>query len=407
MKKTFAILLFVTGFIVLFGIGSDAHAQGVFVRDITIDSVEGSRVSGSFVLQNTDDEVLRNLRIVFTLFDLQESGQEDGLLHFLLYESIEGNEVSISSQETKQVPFSFVSEFLQPQGQIMRISLRNHMLNEIASGRIDTEFKVDTLPLLLDPSSVMVFGETETGRQEGRNIPLDIDTEHVFLWVPVKNLSDETISVVPKIDVYRRNFPSLAVSRVLDQSYTFSPGEEREIIFYPYEKGSIENPGSYLAYIMLVDKDDPDRRLSSIIDARYVVQGVSAEILKGEFDKNMYKAGEEGVLTVTLVGPADFGFADMDVQAEIFNHRNKSITYVETTTNVGGFATTDVELSFLQEKSNNNPWAVVTVSNNGRVLAEYIVGEETPLPLFPWTLVIGGILLAGVVVYGVVARRKS
>lgn len=385
-----------------------AYAQllQVSVRGIQIDTinVEQGKITGSFSILNEENRQMDGLRYAISVFNIKEGNNESAQV---LLEQQDGGIVSVKTGEEKQVPFSFSSAFPEPQGAMLRISLLGKDFSLVSQSETRLVFspgKFRNIFIELDPFAKLLFGEREVGRFEGINISSDSNPNLLTIRVKARNLANERRTVVPRVKTYERNVPNLAADFILEESYEFGPGEEKEIILHPRDP-SVAKPGSYVAAMTLVDKNNPDIQLSSIMDARYVITGVSATILDARFDKSAYKAGEKGVLTATYIGPADFSSATAEIETQIFN-QNNALVFKETKQTEIGPSAAETVFEFTQKKENKHPWARLAVRHNGNTLAEYRAGNPgKPFPFFTAIVVSFMIVIVGGV-YAVVTIKK-
>ncbi|MFZ2226671.1 MAG: hypothetical protein WAV64_04535 [Candidatus Moraniibacteriota bacterium] len=223
---------------------------------------------------------------------------------------------------------------------------------------------------------------TIEGEEKKYNLAQGVDlkkTEKLFLNCQTKNLTRETITALPAIEFYQRDFYGKKTGEYeasQNEAITFAKDEEKLTkIAIPLP----ENPQAYDAKIVF-KKDN--NIVSNPTIAHFVLAGKSGTIINASLDKNDYKAGEKAQLTLLWTGPADFFFQSrtggsflvdptfaVEFKAIDGTLCNKQLTY-----KTGEFKTVlDVPL----EKVCVNPVVTIKLVDEGQTLYEKVITTES------------------------------
>lgn len=406
LYSTFLSAFVLFGIFGIFSVFAQEESGGDFevgIQNIQIKDISINGFSGSFEIVNFGNRVAPRLQYVLTFLDTPGEG-----VFPVIYDEWAGEVINaLAPQERREITFSYNATIPEVRGNTLMISLLGQDFSVVHSSLHPIFFTGSGVPLLqIDPSSAVFFrGEQEFERHMGVSIPSGAGSNFLSMVLTISNPSDTFMEAVIKRETYRRNFPQIEFSSVLSETYTLEPGETKKVTVFVQEE-EVKDPGSYLVHFAFMDPQDLEKRVSNLIDARYVIAGVSATIFDGYFDRQKYERWETGTFLVQYVGPADFSTASGVMRVELFNHYNNVV--LEEERNIELLPSTQTEqFEFVSQRGNENPWAKVTIKNNENVLAEYTVGEAREPFQIPWPLVlVATVLLSGVTLLFVFARKK-
>lgn len=197
--------------------------------------------------------------------------------------------------------------------------------------------------------------------QEGINV-LPKDT--VNLYFKLENPGD-TINIVPKIKIYQRQINMTLLKEYSDSPITLSKGETKEVnLVMP----KLETPESYYAEVRLYKNN---KQVSGVQYFRWVVEGASGEILSIKTDKDNYAPGEEMIITIDSVGPADLTTINGCKLETIVYNQNKKIILKKAEDIDLSMGVISSEIKIPINENVFSPTIEVKITKDGNILDKY------------------------------------
>jgi len=228
-----------------------------------------------------------------------------------------------------------------------------------------------------NPCYLTIEGEKDQKYNLAQGVDLK-KTEKLFLNCQAKNLTGETITVLPFIEFYQRDFYGKKISEYQanqNEAITFNKDEEKLTkIAIPLP----ENPQAYDAKIIFKKENEI---ISNPTIAHFVLSGKSGSIINASLDKNQYAAGEKAQLILLWAGSADTFFqsrtggsllANPTFEVE-FKDNKGALCNKQSTYETGEFKTI---LSISLEKACANPVVTIKLVDEGQTLYTKIITTE-------------------------------
>jgi hypothetical protein len=300
-KKQFiwqlSLFLFLIGIIIpvnfCFPVQARAYlAPGIFVTELKINEVKDNEIKGEFTIWNSEKYYLTDLNYEIKLFQ----GTDFYKLKLI--------DVNVPKETFFIAPSQKITEsftYQYPENIISGdYTLRAQIINERGN---ELGWKDEIVPLqgenkfldILDTFSRVLVGKEEAFPLAGIIVSPE---EDVIAFLKVKNPGDK-ITVIPEIKIFKRKFNMPLVKEYQELPITFAKNETKEINL---KMPKLDMPESYLAEVKFYQED---KQVSGIQYFRWVVEGEGGKILYVKIDKDYYRAGENIVITIDLIGPAD------------------------------------------------------------------------------------------------------
>jgi len=267
-------------------------APEIYVTELKINESKAGEIKGEFTVWNNEQYFLSDLNYTIKLFQ-GVSFEELKLIDAVVLPG------TFFAPPGEKVIGSF--NYIHPKNIVsgdytLRVQVTTERGGELGwrDEKLFLEGSNNFLDILHEFSQVLV-GEEKDYPLVGINV---YPQDQVVGYLKAKN-PGETITVVPHIKIFKRQFNMPLLKEYEDSPITFSKNETKEIrLTMP----KLDVPESYLAEIKFYKNNE---QVSGIQYFRWVVKGEGGKILYVKADKDYYKAGENIEITIELIGPAD------------------------------------------------------------------------------------------------------
>jgi hypothetical protein len=325
------------------------------IKNFKITSKDSSTIQGTFTLLNNSSDVYPELWYSTQLFCSFEPGKSN-LINWeytpVSLTKLESQIITFIHPVPEKIPsadYNIVLRIYNRTGAILAIGFNS--LGKMGSGS-------DFLHIYIEKT----YYPNQATNKEPLSGPTFKQGEKPVLRTTVKNMSNSQINSKVKIATYKRNitYESKSISNIIsDKVFTFAPNEEKIIdINLP----TFTSPESYYFNIDFVDANVT--KTSGIMEARYVLAGISAKIIETTAN---YK---DGKLTInqTISGSADrtpitnaISYIDVyDEDANLLYSDQKALETINASISVSYEKTIDINNTSLE--------IIHTVKSGGTVL---------------------------------------
>jgi CARDB protein len=280
----------------------------VFVQDLEVTVQPANTITGSFTLNNTEEETIGDLRyetVILGPLDVAPNALTPDMAP--VYDrAVQDDVFALAPKSTRHVTFTYHAPLLPEGPYRFRIQLRTSN---------DRELGWATVPLTLGGATT--FGVLDAWEVQTESTDLASNTPRQS-WAPL-----EGVNVRPEQPLTFRaggravgtdsltGTLSITTTRILQaeeatattegESVTLLPGSPAQNIIIPFTAATA--PGAYVTRVSLTDARGS--RVSSIAEFRYVVRGTSASVVSATFSDLRTRRGETTTVALTVVGPAD------------------------------------------------------------------------------------------------------
>jgi len=372
-------------------------APSVYLTEFNLNSSDnyfgqGDVIEGNFVAWNSEDYIVPDIIYKFSLIKDEPLTTEEIIIDEKL-----SNEILILYPNGKQKSsFSY--------------SLPQNIMSGVYKFRVEL-ITQKGLPLGWDDVLINIKGNDnflylgkakiiKNGLEEHPTAGSGFEkNETVEIKFEAKNPSANSITARCQIIVYERMTNMLEISRIQKETVTFTSNEKKN---FQYKMPVFKKPESYLAEVKFYDNQN--KEISNSLYFRWVVQGVSAEILSLKSYKTTYLTGDKAKVEMDLVGSADTitPIGQGEIKIEIYDQENQIVgtTSKNLDLNKADSVTFDVPIA----KDVAHPRIEATIVQDGITLDNYaanitpiqeplIEKEKSKLPLYLLITLILGLIL--------------
>lgn len=292
MKKN-KILFFIFFLFLLSPIKTSAYlAPNIHISDLKINNITDYTISGEFNIINNEQYYLSDINYEIRLLQDTSSKNFSTIDIFVPKDNI-------IIQPGKSVIKTFTYKY--PQNIISGtyiLSIQAITATGIEMGWQNQNIELsgkDKFVSITNSLSNVLYNERKYTPLEGISIPKN---DSITASLMVLN-SGEEIAVSPRIKIFKRQVNMEIVAENQVSPIVIAKKETKNI---KLELPKINIPGTYLAEVKFYNDNE---QVSDTEYFRWVVEGDSGQILGVKLDKDFYKKGEEIMIIVDIIGPAD------------------------------------------------------------------------------------------------------
>ncbi len=361
---------------------TEASQSKISVTDIRLDKDQfkaGDIVTGTVTLLNKDSVDQNDVYLETALVGDYSKVQGRYGLPDSVYDIKTSGPFKAISGEYSKIKFSYQTP-ISVGGKGLGIEIHARSASGITYGWKDALLK-EVLGgkqlLSIQDSYINIDGEKhipESGPMVG-------GTSTINFHLVVKNPTNNSVTITPKIDVHNRLISGTLIKEYSDTAVTIKSGADYEFVFEPYKNNDI--PGVYVQAISLVDGSGTVTSVPT--QFRYILPGDIATIQEVKFDQKSVDDGDVVNVNVFYSGsPLDI----LTGKRHEISQGSLNVQIIDTkTSSVIGEATTTPD--FTQEASNSKVaikvkgsadtiQALVNISGGGKILATYKTSASDP-----------------------------
>ena len=359
-------MIFLTGIFSLcfFNFASAYSSPNVYVTQLNVSEINSDEIKGDFVIWNSEDYFLNDLNYSIQLLQGTGLNQQKTIDTQVVAENFF---VAPGQKITKKFDYKYPQN-IDSGKYILRIQPVDNR-----GGLLSWEDKTISLDgknnflKIVSPLKLSINGN-ENPPTTGETASA---TDKITAVLTIKNPGNE-ITATPTVKVYNRMYNMSLAKEFNAPEITFAKGETKEI---EIDMPKLETPESYLAEVKLFLGND---QISPIQYFRWVVAGESGKILSVKSDKDYYAAGENIVVTVDSVGPADGSDAGTaTLQVNVYDGKGNLSASVSKEVKLNSYVSSS-KISIANKKDLVSPKFEVKLIKDGKVLDR----QGVNLPLF-------------------------
>lgn len=386
---------------------AQAVMPSVYLIDFKIDRIDfqpGETIKGSFVVFNNEKRAVNDITYKYLLFIKDETG----IPKVYIDEKVSQERFNLSPGEKRTFSYSYnLPQNILSDRYTFRIAL---LLSGLPLGWEEKEINIiEDKPFLLIDRPFIIKNDIEESAVAGINFEKG---ETARLKFRISNPTQEPLSATPEITIYERTTDQTRIESLTQPEITLELQETLDLI---YDLPLYEKPESYLAELQFFDKEN--QSLSNKLFFRWVVIGLSGEIIEASTDKESYQEGEEVEVNVFITGPADIVTepGEVEVITTLLSPDNIPVgTSQETIDLSKGYHTLRVSV----DKDVSHPIVKVELKKGNIVLDDYQVRtgpefiaekpeEELPPSKIRFYLyLLATLIILGVVLYYLLRKRR-
>ncbi len=299
MQKTasrlFPSLIIIFFWLTLFSSAQALVMPAVYLIDLKIGETDfqpGDQIKGVFTVWNTEERIVNDITYKYLLFIKDETG----IPKVYIDEKVSQERFNLSPGEKRNFSYSYeLPQNISSGRYSFRIALS---LSGFPLGWEEREINIiGEGPFLLIDRPFIIKNNIAESAVAGINFEKG---EVPRLKFRIQNPSKEVLRAAPKITIFERDTSQLRIEAKGQAEITLKPQQSLDLT---YTLPLYEKPESYLAELQFFDKENLS--LSNKLFFRWVVIGLSGEIIEATANKEKYQKGETAEITVFITGPAD------------------------------------------------------------------------------------------------------
>jgi hypothetical protein len=321
--------------------------------------VEGDTLSGNFIIWNSEDYIISDIVYKFNLIKDESPSMEKIIIDEKIF-----NETLVLYPEGKlNIPFNY--------------SLPSNIMSGVYKFRVKLMTKTgiplgwEDIPINIQSSDNFLYIKEakilKNNSEEHPTAGIGFEkNETVEIKFTGENPSANAIAAKCQIVIYERMTNMFEVSNIKKETIVFASGEKKNL---QYKMPAFEKPESYLAEIKFYNNQN--EIISNALYFRWVVRGISAEILSIKTDESSYLEGENAEVQIDFVGAADTmtPIGDGKVQVKIYNEENEIAG--EASKNLNIDENSSVVFQIPIKKDTDQPRVEAVIIKGGAVLDNY------------------------------------
>lgn len=261
----------------------------IYVTDLAV-TQKGAKVTGEFTVSNKGEDLIGGL-----MYTIEVLGTNEETLYA---RTPVREQFALRPGEEVRLPIAYKLPSLPAGAARLRIQIVTSDGRYL--GWMDQSITGGT-------SSIITLKEGGIQSSEYANQTLEpltgpnVSADSAFaLSVVAKNDGNKAVTLTPTIEVYAFDASRSEATVQHSEAVTLNVGEERSLSIPVV---SMDKPGTYSALLSL--RDAKGNTVSSLVEYRWVVRGVSADILPPHVRALGTKAGEQAIIDIAVVGAPD------------------------------------------------------------------------------------------------------
>ncbi|HVW67206.1 MAG TPA: DUF11 domain-containing protein [Candidatus Peribacteraceae bacterium] len=331
---------------------------------------DGRMLTGTFPVLNNDSDILGDLQYRIEVYGDMKGQEGSGDPQVLLARSQAFDLPSLLPQESKQISYSYDMPDLPNGAYVVQVQILHARGRELGWGRATFEVQDGTDSFAHFYSSNIILPEFQNQEVEGISGPNVNGGSTFSIEANAVNVTDHAVTGRPVLDIYSFDESRQKIGQLVFDPITLQPGEEKKVIFPVTAQNAA---GIYVGDLTLQKND---KTVSSIGQYRWVVRGMSADVLSARIAALTTTKGSSTLARVEYVGPADAetsGVGQMTIELNDEKGLLASITEpnVKLTDGVGvGMA----KLTLTRDLVGSPSLHVTIDTTDGKTLTDYTAG---------------------------------